>query len=99
MSNRRVLFVHDGQEFDFEIPEFCSMHPLPPEAVTAALDTLTVAVIGIVGILTAIAEGDAETANRRAELVTSTVMGMRDKLGFGGEWGGLLPEDSEPEAL
>jgi hypothetical protein len=81
--SRNVYFVHDGQEFDFDIPDYCSTHPLPSEAVTAALDTLTVAVLGLVGVFNA---DDDEDGWRRLELVAATVVGMREKLGFGGQW-------------
>jgi hypothetical protein len=92
MTDRHIYFVHDGQEFDFEIPEFCSIHPLPPEVVTAALDTLTVAVMGLA---TALFTDDVDTVDKRLTLLASIVMGMREDLGFGGFGGTVADENAD----
>jgi hypothetical protein len=78
------------------IPDSISSHPLPEEAITAALDTLSYAVLGILGLI--LMEDDldgAVNANVRLRQIAGVLSGMRRELGFGGNLRGDYGEDTE----
>jgi hypothetical protein len=76
---RTFFIVSDGVEREIKIPEFAAIHELPPEVMTAGLDTVSLAVVGLLGVLMA---PDEQTAAERAEQVMTTITGMRRDLGF-----------------
>jgi hypothetical protein len=76
---RTFFIVSDGVEREIKIPEFAAVHELPPEVVTAALDTISLALVGLLGVLAA---PDEQTAVTRTEQVFGTITGMRRDLGF-----------------
>jgi hypothetical protein len=76
---RTFFIVADGVEHEIKIPEFAATHELPPEVVTALLDTISLAIVGLLGIVTA---ETPEIAQERFEQVFGTITGMRRDVGF-----------------
>jgi hypothetical protein len=76
---RTFFIVSDGVEREIKVPEFATTHELPPEVVTAVLDTLSLAVVGLLGVISA---ETPEIAAERFEHVYTTITGMRRDLGF-----------------
>jgi hypothetical protein len=83
------------------IPDSISSHPLPEEAITAALDTLSCAVLGIIGVVLMDDLDETVDANLRLRQIAGVLSGMRRELGFGGNLRGDYGENTEthdPEA-
>jgi hypothetical protein len=76
---RTFFIVSDGVEHEIKIPEFAAIHELPPEVITAALDTISIAIVGLLGVMSAT---DIDEAADRMKQVYTTITGMRRDLGF-----------------
>jgi hypothetical protein len=76
---RTFFIVSDGVEREIKIPEFAASHELPLEVITAALDTVSLAVVGLLGVISA---ETPEVSQERFEQVFTTITGMRRDLGF-----------------
>jgi hypothetical protein len=76
---RTFFIVSDGVEREIKIPEFAAAYELPPEVMTAGLDTVSLAIVGLLGVMSAT---DVDEAAERMKQVYATIYGMRRDLGF-----------------
>jgi hypothetical protein len=82
----------DGTKRVIRIPDDFSTHRLPPQAVTAAIDTLSFVALGMLGVLLSPSNTteDEDAAYRRIDQMLRTLTALRNELELGGKHRSLI---------